>query len=60
MKIGDLVRWKGNGKVPGIILETKPLAGSSQTGTAVLAYIPDCPEPEWFHENELEIVSESR
>ena len=60
MKVGDLVRWKEHGEVPGIILETKPLAGSNQTGTAVLAHLPSCPQPEWFHENELEIVNESR
>ena len=64
MKVGDLVRWKATKSVsaPGIVLETKPTKPpyGELPKTAVLAYIPECPEPEWFHENELEIVSESR
>ena len=55
MKVGDLVRWKGHGKVPGIVLATKPTKGAVRR-TAVLAYIPECPEPEWFLLNELEII----
>jgi hypothetical protein len=59
VKIGDLVRWKDHGKLPGIVLETKPAARPSRA-TAVLAYIPECPEPEWFLLSELELVNESR
>lgn len=61
MKVGDLVKWKDHGKLPGIVLKTKPLKHSkgSNCATAVLAYIPECPEPEWFLLSELEIVSES-
>tara|TARA_Y100000310_G_C20248025_1_gene607762 strand:+ start:32 stop:217 length:186 start_codon:yes stop_codon:yes gene_type:complete len=61
MKVGDLVKWKASepASAPGIVLKTKPTKGAAQ-GTAVLAYIPECPDPEWFHESELEVVSESR
>ncbi len=59
MKVGDLVKWRGHGKLPGIVLETKPSLGGIK-GTAVLAYIPECPEPEWFTKSELELIDESR
>tara|TARA_A100001011_G_C14100861_1_gene752725 strand:+ start:432 stop:611 length:180 start_codon:yes stop_codon:yes gene_type:complete len=59
MKVGDLVKWRHHGKLPGIVLETKPLKGAIK-GTAVLAYVPECPEPEWFNKSELELIDESR
>ena len=61
MKVGDLVRWKDHGKVPGIVLETKPTKPpyGELPKTAVLAYIPECPEPEWFLKSELELISEA-
>ncbi len=57
MKVGDLVRWKATYPPgpPGIVLKTKPTKGASRR-TAVLAYIPECPEPEWFLKCELELV----
>ena len=55
MKVGDLVRWKGHSKIPGIVLATKQTKGAFRR-TAVLAYIPECPEPEWFLKSELELV----
>ena len=66
MKVGDLVIWsQGHCEMPGLILETKPakrLTGASvnPNGLAVLAMLPELPELEWFHERELEIVSEYR
>jgi hypothetical protein len=62
MKVGDLVRWKDYGNMPGIVLETKPTKPpyGELPKTAVLAYIPECPEPEWFLKSELELVDESR
>ena len=61
MKVGDLVRWKDHGKVPGIVLETKPTKPpyGELPKTAELAYIPECPEPEWFLKSELELISET-
>ena len=59
MKPGDLVRWKGHGKLLGIVLKTKP-PDRACPATAVLAYVPECPEPEWFLLSELELVNESR
>ena len=70
MKVGDLVRWsKGCCILPGLILETRPAkqgypanacgdAGFGP-GTAVLAFLPELSDPEWFHEKELEVISES-
>ncbi len=60
MKVGDLVKWRHHGLLPGIVLETKPLKGGVTRGVAVLAYIPECPEPEWFTKSELELIDESR
>ena len=64
MKVGDLVRWKATEppSAAGIVLETKPTKPpyGELPKTAVLAYIPECPEPEWFFKSELEVVSESR
>ena len=68
MKVGDLVTWcQGYCDVPGLVLETKPAkrlftpeASLSPVGLAVLALLPELSEPEWFHERELEVVSESR
>ena len=57
MKVGDLVKWRHHGQSWGIVLETKPLKGAIK-GTAVLAYIPECPEPEWFTKGELELIDE--
>jgi hypothetical protein len=59
VKTGDLVRWKGHGKLLGIVLKTKSVDGPCRA-TAVLAYIPECPAPEWFLLSELELVNESR
>ena len=59
MKVGDLVRWRHHGELPGIVLETKPMKGATK-GTAVLAWVPECPEPEWFAKSELELIDESR
>ena len=61
MKVGDLVRWKAMKPVsaPGIVLATKPSVGAVKV-TAVLAYLPECPDPEWVHKHELELISESR
>jgi len=58
MKVGDLVRWRMGYSVPGVVLATKA-ALTSQPALAVLAYIPNLPGLEWFHENELDI-NESR
>jgi len=68
MKVGDLVNWEqGYCEIPGLILETRPAknvqdpyASLSPKGLAVLAVLPELSEPEWFHECELEVVSESR
>lgn len=62
MKVGDLVRWKDHGNLPGIVLETKLMKHpkGANCAHAVLAYIPECPEPEWFLLSELELVNESR
>jgi hypothetical protein len=71
MKVGDMVKWsKGYCEIPGLVLETRPTkyghpvgAGGDTfygPGTAVLAMLPELPEPEWFHEKELEVISESR
>lgn len=69
MKVGDLVRWElGYCDVPGLVLEIRPAkncrsqhASISPTGLAVLAILPELGlEPEWFHERELETLSESR
>ena len=70
MKAGDLVRWPERWDSPGLVLETKPaepdspvnIGGCGQLGpgTAVLALLPGLPEPEWFHERELEVINESR
>jgi hypothetical protein len=57
MKVGDLVRWKEHGKWLGIVLKTKP---PESVNPAVLAYIPECPEPEWIPLGELELINESR
>ena len=68
MKVGDLVRWEqGYCEIPGLILETRPAkklqtphVSLSPAGLAVLAILPELPEPEWFHECELEVISEGR
>ena len=68
MKVGDLVMWsQGHCEIPGLVLETKPAeklqdpnASLSPAGLAVLAVLPELLEPEWFHERELEVISESR
>jgi len=57
MKVGDLVKWRHHGQSWGIVLETKPLKGAIK-GTAVLAWVPECPEPEWFTKGELELIDE--
>jgi hypothetical protein len=65
MKVGDLVMWKqGHCEIPGLVLETRPAkklqtpeASLSPVGLAVLAVLPELPEPEWFHERELEMIS---
>jgi len=70
MKVGDLVKWsKGHCEIPGLVLETKPAkpdypanAGGTSLfgpGIAVLAFLPELSGPEWFHEKELEVISES-
>jgi len=65
VKVGDLVRWgytKPPG-LPGIVLKVKPscaVGTSLKPALAVFAYIPECPDPEWFHEHELELLSEVR
>jgi hypothetical protein len=70
MKVGDLVKWsKGHCELPGLVLETKPAkpgypanAGGDAgfgPGIAVLAFLPELSDPEWFHEKELEVISES-
>ena len=66
MKAGDLVMWQqGYCDMPGLILETRlakklqiPHASLTPTGLAVLAMLPELSEPEWFHECELEVISE--
>ena len=69
MKVGDLVNWpQGYCEVPGLILAVRPAKGSktitasmNPTGMAVLAMMPELGnDPEWFHEYELEVISESR
>ena len=65
MKVGDLVMWsQGHCEIPGLVLETKPAmtlqdpnSSLSPSGLAVLAVLPELPEPEWFHERELEVIS---
>ena len=70
MQVGDLVKWsKGHCEAPGLVLEAKSALGTYTDrifisgfgpGTAVLALLPELSEPEWFHEKELEVISESR
>jgi hypothetical protein len=69
VKVGDLVRWCGTKPVssPGIVLATKPSlaprhsqARWGEHALAVYAWIPELPEPEWFHQRELEVINESR
>ena len=62
MKVGDLVRWKATEppSAAGIVLETKPTKPpyGEEPKTAVFAYIPAwLAKPEWFHENELEVIN---
>jgi len=57
VQVGDLVRWKGHGKLLGIVLKTKP---PESVNPAVLAYIPECSEPVWIPLSELELVNENR
>lgn len=68
MRAGDLVSWpQGYCNMPGIVLEVKPTRGhksitlgSNPTGMAILAMLPELEnDPEWFHECELEKISES-
>ena len=70
MKVGDLIMWRARhmvsgrqvpAEVLGTVLETKPTLPprGEIPGIAVLTYMPTLPESEqWFHEDELEIVSE--
>ncbi len=69
MKAGDLVKWaQGYCDAPGLVLEVKPTKGSNTvtqsmnpSGMAVLAMLPELNnDPEWFHECELELISECR
>jgi hypothetical protein len=65
MKVGDLVRWKavhGDSAPLGLVLETKPTNPpyGERPKTAVFAWVPECPEPEWFLACELEVINESR
>ncbi len=68
VSVGDLVRWsQGYCFMPGIVLEVNPTRGnksamslSNPTGMAVLAMLPELgSSPEWFHECELEKISEN-
>ena len=67
MKIGDLVIWnQGCYEIPGLVLETRPAkklqipeVSLSPVGLAALAIMPELSGPEWFHECELEVISES-
>ena len=70
MKVGDLIMWRARHMVAGrqvpadvlgTVLETKPTLPprGEIPGIAVLTYMPTLPESEqWFHEDELEIVSD--
>ena len=68
MKIGDLVTWsQGHLDIPGLILDVRSAKSSTHTssinpvGLAVLAVLPELDnDPEWFHEYELEVISECR
>ena len=69
MKVGDLVIWpQGHCDTPGLILEKKPAskirsteAAYSSSGNAVLAMLPELGnELEWFHECELEVLTDVR
>jgi len=69
MNVGDLVVWSQSySDTPGLVLEKKPSvelssdeSAYSPMGWAVLAMLPEYDfEPEWFHEYELEVISESR
>ena len=69
MKVGDLVRWPERYNSPGLVLETKSAksgypanvggCGQFGPGTVALTMLPGLSEPEWFHERELEVISES-
>ncbi len=55
-----MVKWRHHpASRLGVVLETKPMKGATK-GTAVLAWLPECPEPEWFAKSELELVDENR
>ena len=69
IKVGDLVSWpQGYCDQPGLILDVRPAKGNNShiasmnpTGMAVLAMLPELGgDPEWFHECELEVLSETR
>ena len=69
MKVGDLINWaQGLDESLGLVLDIRPTKGNSTitqamnpTGLAVLAMFPELNNnPEWFHEYELELISESR
>ena len=62
MQVGDLVVWpQGHCDAPGLVLETKPAkqlqhsdTAVTPTGMAVLVWLPELPDLEWFHEREME------
>ena len=59
MKVGDLVRWKSvENPGIGIVLKTKPTKPpkGKKPMTAVFAFVPECPEPEWFLQCELQVI----
>ena len=69
VKVGDLVNWpQGYCDNPGLVLEMRPTRGAktitstmNPTGMAALVMLPELGnDPEWFHECELEVISESR
>ena len=67
MKVGDLVKWpQGHYDIPGLVLDVGVAASTGDihtvamnpTGAKVLAMMPELNSPEWFHECELEVISE--
>ena len=66
MKSGDLVIWpQGYLDIPGLVLDVRPSKVSTHAssinpaGMAILAMFSELDnDPEWFHECELEVISE--
>ena len=55
MKIGDLIKWKSNGRL-GIIMEIKKCSLSYHTIRVSMADNDDPDYEYWFAENEVEVA----